>query len=194
MKRSVADAFQKLGYIRLPVDPSELMDAHGIQLLPYQTVYNAAASLEDLATLCRCPNGLSFTLTENGRNLRFVACNLQENPGRVRFTKLHETGHLLLEHFQDSELAETGANLWAKYAIAPPVLVKELGLTTAEEVAQHFGTSMECAANALKQHSNWLRHRRDDREIDDSILELYKRGLLLEQREEEPVDLMQIMQ
>lgn len=189
MKRNVADAFQKLGYIRLPVDPSELMDAHGIQLLPYQTVY-----LEDLATLRRCPSGLSFTLTENGRNLCFVACNLQENPGRVRFTKLHETGHLLLEHFQDSELAETGANFFAKYAIAPPVLVEELGLTTVEEIAQHFGTSMECAANALKQHSNWLRHRRDDREIDDSILELYKRGLLLKQREEEPVDLIQIMQ
>jgi len=193
LKQSVVDAFRQLGYIRLPVEPSELLEAHGIQTLAYQSAYDSL-SLDGLMALCKSPSGISFTLTANGCDLRFVACNLQESPGRVRFTKLHEAGHLLRGHLQDSELAEVEANFWAKYAIAPPVLVEELDLTTVEEIVQQFGTSAECATYILQQHSNWLRHRQDDKAIDDSILELYRRGLLLEQREEETAGLTKIAQ
>lgn len=183
----MVDAFQQLGYIKLPVDPSQLMEAHGIQTLPYQIAYNPSKSWEDMATLCRCPSGLSFVLSADGQDLRFAACNLQEHPGRVRFTKLHETGHLLRGHLRDSELAEIEANLWAKYAIAPSVLIEELNITTVEEVAQCFGTSKRCAANILKLHLNWQRHRHENQEFDDKILELYWRGKLLEQKGEEAV-------
>ncbi len=184
LKRNVVAAFQKLGYIKLPVEPSELMEAHGIQSLAYQAAYDSN-SVNSLPQLCKCPSGLSFIITENGHNVRFIACNLQEPSGRVRFTKLHELGHVLRGHLQDSELAEIEANFFARYAIAPPVLVEKLGLTTSEEIAQHFGTSMECASYASKQHANWLRHQQDDKELDDSILELYMRGLLSERKEKE---------
>lgn len=40
LKWSVVNAFRQLGYIRLPVDPSELLDAHGIQTIPYQIAFN----------------------------------------------------------------------------------------------------------------------------------------------------------
>lgn len=120
LKWSVVDAFRQLGYIRLPVEPSELLEAHGIQTLAYQIAYDPSTSLDDLMMLCKCPSGISFTIAANGRDFRFIGCNLQESPGRVRFTKLHEAGHLLRGHLQDSELAEIEANFWAKYAIAPP--------------------------------------------------------------------------
>lgn len=194
LKWSVVDAFRQLGYIRLPVEPSELLEAHGIQTLAYQIAYDPSTSLDDLMMLCKCPSGISFTIAANGRDFRFIGCNLQESPGRVRFTKLHEAGHLLRGHLQDSELAEIEANFWAKYAIAPPVLIEELGLTTAEEISQRFGTSLECASNILNQHANWLRHRHDDEAIDASILELYARGLLLEGRDEKQTEPAQILQ
>lgn len=194
LKWSVVNAFRQLGYIRLPVEPSELFEAHGIQTLAYQIAYDSSASLDDLMMLCRCPSGISFTLTTDEHDYRFIACNLQEAPGRVRFTKLHEAGHLLRGHLRDSELAEIEANFWAKYAIAPQVLIEELGLTTAEEISQHFGTSLECASNILSQHANWLRHRHDDEAIDASILELYARGLLLEGRDEKQPKPAQILQ
>ena len=194
LKWSVVNAFQQLGYIRLPVEPSELFEAHGIQTLAYQIAYDSSTSLDDLMMLCKCPSGISFTLTTNEHDCRFIACNLQEAPGRVRFTKLHEAGHLLRGHLQDSVLAEIEANLWAKYAIAPQVLIQELGLTTAEEISQRFGTSLECASNILNQHTNWLRHRHDDEAIDASILDLYARGLLLERRDEKQLKPARILQ
>lgn len=190
----MVDAFQQLGYIRLPIDPSELLDAHGIQTIPYQIAFNPSVSLDDLMTLCSCPSGISFTTSANGNDSRYIACNLQENSGRIRFTKLHEMGHTMRGHLRDSELAEIEANFWAKYAIAPQVLIEELGLTTIEEISQRFGTSLECASNILNQHANWLRHRHDDEALDASILELYARGLLLERRDEKQADPAQILQ
>lgn len=154
LKWSVVNAFQQLGYIRLPVEPSELFEAHGIQTLAYQIAYDSSTSLDDLMMLCKCPSG----------------------------------------HLQDSVLAEIEANLWAKYAIAPQVLIQELGLTTAEEISQRFGTSLECASNILNQHTNWLRHRHDDEAIDASILDLYARGLLLERRDEKQLKPARILQ
>lgn len=192
LKWSVVSAFKKLGYIKIPVDPSELFEAHGIQSLAYQSIYDSS-SLRDLVMLCRCPSGFSFTLTTRGGCQRFVACNLQESPGRVRFTKLHEAGHLLRGHVQGSETAEIEANFWAKYSIAPPVLVETLGLSSVEETARRFGISTECASHIMSQHSNWLRHRQDDKDIDDAILELYHNGLLLERRNDEQTELTQIM-
>ena len=182
LKQSVVNTFQKLGYIKLPIDPSELLEAHGIQSLAYQVAYDSN-SVNSLPKLCKYPSGISFIITENEHTTRFIACNLQEPPGRVRFTKLHELGHVIRGHLQDSETAEIEANFFARYAIAPPVLVEKLGLTTVEEIAQRFGTSMECASYVFKQYTNWLRHQQDDKEIDDSILELYMRGLLLERKE-----------
>ena len=182
----MVDAFQQLGYIRLPIDSSELLDAHGIQTIPYQIAFNPSVSLDDLMTLCSCPSGISFTISANGNDSRYIACNLQENSGRIRFTKLHEMGHTMRGHLRDSELAEIEANFWAKYAIAPQVLI--------EELAQRFGTSLECASNILNQHANWLRHRHDDEALDASILELYARGLLLERRDEKQADPAQILQ
>lgn len=184
LKQNVVNTFQKLGYIKLPIDPSELMEAHGIQSLAYQVAYDSN-SVNSLPKLCKFPSGISFIITEKEHAARFIACNLQELPGRVRFTKLHELGHVIRGHLQDSETAEIEANFFARYAIAPPVLVEKLGLTTVEEIAQQFGTSIECASHVSTQHTNWLRHRQDDKAIDDSILELYMRGLLLEGREKE---------
>lgn len=182
LKFSVVETFSKLGYIRLPVNPSELFETFGIQCLAFQAVYDSS-TVEGFSNLLFCPSGLSFTISKDNHINKYIACNLQESPGRVRFTKLHEMGHTVRNHLQDSETAEIEANFWAKYAIAPPALVEELGVTTPEEIAKYFGTSMECASNILKYHENWRRYGKNDRTIDDEILNLYRRGLLLERKD-----------
>ena len=42
---------------------------------------------------------------------------------RIRFTIMHEIGHIVLDHTEHSDLAESEANFFAKYALAPPPLV-----------------------------------------------------------------------
>ena len=103
-------------------------------------------------------------------------------------------GHTMRGHLRDSELVEIEANFWAKYAIAPQVLIEELGLATIEEISQRFGTSLYCASFIMNQHAFWLRHRHVDEALDASILEFYARGLLLERRDEKQADLAQILQ
>lgn len=185
LKWNVVRAFQQLGFIRIPVDPIELMASAGIQVLPYSTALTMC-DLNDLVMLSTCPSGISFTLQDfSGEKKRFVGYNNYESTGRGRFTNAHESAHCFLGHREDSETAERQANFWARYAIAPPVIIHQLGLQSGEEVAEQFGLSNECASYAFNAYEKWLPHRANDKDIDESIVELYTKGLLLEQRESE---------
>ncbi|OXM99230.1 hypothetical protein, partial [Bifidobacterium vansinderenii] len=86
-------------------------------------------------------------------------------------------------HRQDSTLAERQANFWARYSVAPPAIIDHLGLRSGSEVAEIFGLSYECGNHAFDAYMKWLPHRTADKPIDDAILDLYERGLLMENRE-----------
>lgn len=77
---------------------------------------------------------------------------------RINNTLIHECGHIILDHTQASELAEAEANFFAKYAIAPPVLIHKLKLKNANEVYEHFDISHEAAEYAIKYYHKWLNY------------------------------------
>ena len=60
-------------------------------------------------------NGTFTTMTKKGY-------------GRINNTIMHEIGHIVLDHSEDSELAEKEVKFFAKYALVPPVLVHKLKL------------------------------------------------------------------
>ncbi|TPF77728.1 hypothetical protein BW12_09185 [Bifidobacterium sp. UTCIF-3] len=175
-------AFGQLGFIRIPVDPVELMASAGIQVMPYSVGLDVS-NLDDLLMLSGCPSGISFTLQEADGDIRLVFYNNYESDGRNRFTNAHEAAHCFLGHKGDSPLAEKQANYWGRYSIAPPAIINCLGLSSGDEVAERFGLSAECGGYAFKAYLGWLHHRAENKPIDDAILDLYRRGLLLENRE-----------
>ncbi|NMM98695.1 ImmA/IrrE family metallo-endopeptidase [Bifidobacterium olomucense] len=182
LKWNVASAFKQLGFIRVPIDPVELMASAGIQVMPYSIAFDTT-NFDDIVMLSGCPSGISFTLQGTNGETRLAAYNNYEPHGRNRFTTAHEAGHCFLGHKCDSPLAERQANFWARYAIAPPALIHHMGLQSGSEVAEHFGLSNECASNAFDAYLKWLRHRSENEDIDGSILELYMKGLLIEERD-----------
>ena len=52
--------------------------------------------------------------------------NDEKQYGRFNNTIVHEIGHIVLNHTEDSELAEKEVKFFAKYALVPPVLVHRL--------------------------------------------------------------------
>ena len=61
---------------------------------------------------------------------------------------MHEIGHIVLDHSEDSELAEKEVNFFAKYALAPPVLIHKLKLDNPESIVQVVEISYESARYA----------------------------------------------
>jgi len=71
---------------------------------------------------------------------------------------MHEVGHIVLDHTEESELAEAEANFFAKYALAPPVLIHNSGLREPGEIADFFDISYQAATYALSFYRKWLQY------------------------------------
>lgn len=77
---------------------------------------------------------------------------------RIRFTIMHEIGHIVLEHTEHSELAESEANFFAKYSLAPPPLVHKIKPEDYMDISDAFDLSRECAYYAMSFYDKWLRY------------------------------------
>ena len=75
---------------------------------------------------------------------------------RIRFTIMHELGHIFLDHSEHSELAESEANYFARYSLAPPPLIHMLGIEDYIELSERFNLSKECAFHAMRSYQKWL--------------------------------------
>lgn len=69
---------------------------------------------------------------------------------------MHEIGHIVLDHSEDSELAEKEVKFFAKYALVPPVLVHHLQMDKSMDIANFFDVSLEAANYALVYYKKWL--------------------------------------
>ena len=87
---------------------------------------------------------------------------------------MHEMGHIVLDHTEDSELAQKEADFFAKFALAPPVLIHRMKLETAKEVSDFFGISYEAAGYALSYYQKWLNYGgRDYKDYEIRMLRLF---------------------
>lgn len=68
----------------------------------------------------------------------------------------------MLDHTEESELAEAEAKFFPKYAFAPPVLIHKLELKNAYEVYKHFDISVEAAGYAFDYYRKWLTYGNKD--------------------------------
>ena len=82
--------------------------------------------------------------------------NDAKNYGRINNTLMHEIGHIVLDHSEDSDLAESEVKFFAKYALAPPVLIYKLRLTSSAEIEDNFQISHEAAQYAYNYYQKWL--------------------------------------
>ena len=65
---------------------------------------------------------------------------------RIRFTIIHEIGHIFLGHTKHSDLAESEADFFARYSLAPPPIIHEYKPEDYYEPANIFQIILECAA------------------------------------------------
>ncbi len=163
IKELVVDMFEKYNINCLPIKGFEIAHKMGILVIPYSR-FN-----EDKKNLLYKLSKDSFTF-EN-----CIYYNDEKGHGRINYTILHEIGHIVLDHLQDSELAEKEADFFAKYALVPPVLVHKLKLSKPIDISKTFNTSHEAARYAYSYYQKWLQYGSDFyTDYEFKILELFK--------------------
>jgi Zn-dependent peptidase ImmA (M78 family) len=99
--------------------------------------------------------------------------------GRINFTIFHEIGHIILNHTEQSELAESEADVFACRIMMPYGIMRTIDEKDMNEdfIMEQFGASREAACNAIKR--TLKRFRFHDKEISESTMRISERYLKL---------------
>lgn len=137
----------------IPVDPFAIAAKCGYAVITYSSL----GLKGERAALKKSESGFELALEdERGETKRYIYVNDRQSYQRQRFTVLHELGHIVLGHLQESDVAEAEANFFAKFCIAPPSLVHLIRPTNYIDIAETFCLSSECALNSWNYYRGWL--------------------------------------
>lgn len=140
----------------------------GIRVIPYTSYPEEKQKL----LLKMSEDGFFVEKTDNEF---YIYYNDNQNYGRINNTILHEIGHIILGHTEESELAEAEVNFFAKYALVPPVLVHKLGVDNLYRIAELFDVSMEAAFYAFNYYKKWLRYGHENyTDYEIKLIDLFK--------------------
>ncbi|MDO5399069.1 MAG: ImmA/IrrE family metallo-endopeptidase [bacterium] len=150
IKRIVVDLFVRYGVSCVPVNGFELATKMGIKVIPYSAIQKSKHWL----LLKKSEDGFCV---EKEKGEWYIFYNDKKDYGRINNTIMHEIGHIVLDHSEDSELAEKEVKFFAKYALVPPVLVHKLHIDSPAAIADMFEVSFEAACYAYSYYKKWLR-------------------------------------
>ena len=160
IKRIVTDMFVRYSVSGVPINGFEIAHKMGIKIIPYSSFSSSKRWLLEK----KSEDGFSVEKTD-GQWIFYY--NDSKDYGRVNNTIMHELGHIVLDHTEDSELAEKEVKFFAKYALAPPVLIHKLKLTNAADIASVFEISKEAAEYAYSYYLKWRKINRIMRKYTD---------------------------
>ncbi len=148
IKTSAANMFEKLKISCVPINAFEIACKLGVKITPYSAYKSKVRQL----LLKKSEDGFAMQ-EQNGQ--WYIFYNDEKNYGRINNTIMHEIGHIVLDHTEDSELAEKEVNFFAKYALAPPVLIYKFALESPESIMRMFEVSHEAATYAYSYYQKW---------------------------------------
>lgn len=170
IKQAVAYVYKTYHIKKYPIDAFGLCEKMGIILIPYTSL----SQKERNRAFAISPDGFFVEHEDKGTINLAIFYNDDRMPERIRFTILHEIGHIVLEHMEHSDVAEAEANFFAKYAIAPPPIVHLFNPEDPYDIVETFGLSFECAWNVMNYYKKWYRYHKDDKpDYEIIIVNLY---------------------
>lgn len=170
IKEIVVDTFEKLNIRCIPISGFEIATKLGSIVVPY------SSKSERIQQLMMNESEDGFSIKKDG--LWYIFYNDSKGYGRINNTITHECGHIVLDHTEESDLAEAEAKFFAKYALAPPVLIHKLELRNAHEVYEHFDISLEAAYYAFSYYNKRLMYgNKDYTNYEERLLRLFKEAV-----------------
>ncbi len=150
IKEVVCDLFIRYKVKCIPVSGFEIAFKMGVSLVAY-------------SGLSEKKRGVVLGLSKDGfvyinKNRTYIYYNdMRISYERQNWTVLHEIGHIVLNHMGNNAQEEYEADFFAKYAIAPPVLVHRIKPESFWDIYEHFDISFTAAIYAYNYYQTWRR-------------------------------------
>ncbi len=174
IKEIVCDLLFRLRVKCMPVSGFEIASKLKITLVPYSSL--SKRKLEEALKID--PDGFYCENNEHEFGKEYIYYNdIDCSYRRINMTILHEIGHCVLDHIGNSEEEEAEAKFFAKYAIAPPVLVHKIHPFCPEQIMEYFDISYQAAIYSFNYYRTWkaLDALRDEYpEYERKLLKLYR--------------------
>lgn len=147
IKQDIVKMYIATGISTIPINVYDLCGRLGYVLKPYSSLGEEKA--KKVSEIIKD----GFNRNEDGKDVIYY--NDSKIEGRIRFTIMHEIGHIIRKHKQFSVLAETEANWFAAYSLCPPPIVDKLEITDYEDLMIKFNITNDCAYNSMSRYISW---------------------------------------
>ena len=137
---------------KLPVDVISIANKNSWSIIPYSKMRKDIKSIYEEIIY----TDWGFTLSHNNRYFIFYNDNIKI--GSQRFTIAHEIGHIVLEHFADSdaEIREVEANWFAANLLMPINVLKCCRVSSPSEISTLCGVGYTSASKIVSRLNDKL--------------------------------------
>ena len=147
---SILEIYRRCNITYFPLDCFSLLAAYNYEVYKYSDLYKKNPLLLEL---CGGYSGEAFS----EQNTKIVAYNERQNPQRIRFSLMHELGHIILGHRGESNQNEQEANYFASNILAPKMAIHYSSCKNHTEIAKLFNISLQAADIAFTEYRRWHR-------------------------------------
>lgn len=148
ISEKILEIYKECNITSFPIDCAAILKHYGYKVLTYKELQSKN---EELYRLCSLLSDDAFS----DRVLRIVAYNHKTNAGRIRFSLMHELGHIILSHTSHSQANENEADYFASNILAPRPVIFRANAHTADAIHEKFGLSYAAANIALDDYKHW---------------------------------------
>lgn len=138
IERRVVDLYVEQNINKLPIDPFEIIKNRGYLLIPFSKF--EPNNRPD----CIDEDNDAFSFYNPKMKTYTIVYNDEKPLNRIRFTLMHELGHIDLGHKCESDLARKMADYYAGYALAPSPLIGKYASDDSFQISARFWISFEC--------------------------------------------------
>lgn len=145
----ILNTYDICGIFAFPFDCKMVLNKHGYKCKPYSTLNSKKKNICLNISNDACIIDKTIFYNDASPDLR------------IRFTLMHELGHILLNHDHSSPDQEDEADYFASCILAPRIMIHHLCLTskyqkiTAKDIHDYFDISYEAANRALFDYKKW---------------------------------------
>ena len=172
INNQVLKIYRSMDIIEFPIRVENIIkEMPSCKIMAYSKLAKlSGSSIADIINLAQSESGCTQYDRVHDRFLILYNDDNSNVDGRVRFTKAHEVGHVVLEHFAHLEcntLSENGlsclnnteieqeADAFASTLLAPFPIAKDMGVSSAKDFEIKFGLSKEAAKITMERFLRW---------------------------------------